>query len=1002
MAAQPQWRNLLMGFVQNLRIVSREQSAKPGEKGVQIKLWRSQQRILDEVVAGMDQGIRKFYVLKSRQLGSTTIWVIIALFWLLLHPRMKGALVVDKEQTRDDFREQIRNIIESIPESYGGFRIKSGADNRNFMVFQTKQGNQWVDTSQLNFLVAGISGTKEAWGESSGYSLVVLTEIASYGSPVGLASFEEAMSESNPDRLYVYESTAKGYNHWRDKWFAARQDAFTARCIFVGWWGKEGNVILKTDPRFQVCGLTPPDERERARIQAVEERYGWKITEEQLAWYRWRQQQNTTGESTLNQNQPWCLTADTRVGTDHGILRISDIEAGVEGSCGRIVRAGKTGRFPIYRVKTSLGYEVRGTVNHPLIDGEGNEVPLSEATGVRLRLCVPKFATELHVVEWREGITECRVRITQDFARLIGLFMGDGSASGGTKGGWVVQLVCHERETDLIAEYVRLFEVCFGVTPCVQIKQKDQGAARGPYRWVAVQCSSRMVFDTFKKLGLLRNDTGKTMRKVHVPEFIWRSPKEVVQEFLSGLFEADGFNGFKSPRVVFSSKYADFSRDVQRLLLGFGITSKLTLVDAKLRDKTFPATCLSLRTMESRRFNEEIGFISDRKRNRWEEAKQTPTKGPCLPIELADEVVSVESEEVEEDVYNLTVEDSHLFDANGILTHNCEEEAFVMSGKSFFQVRLIQQDYERLHDKVSYEGWRFWFGADFWGTSIENLHADPLRRDEIELRVWHPPHPNGRYVIGCDPAGGSNDKNDRHCCSVWRCYGDKLVQVAEFADNRCETRHCAWVLAYLAGIYRNCMINIELSGGYGKSVKVELNHLRDLLNAEFNAQRRSLRGDDWSDFLYNARHYLYRRPDAPTAAGFIEDFLTSNDLKRQIFNEFRDAHINGYAVINSTPLLEEMQIIVQDGAEIGAPGNAKDDRAFAACLATHAWAQHERPGMLAMGEIFAVVDARESGEQTQGGMVNKVVAQYLKEVQAGAKEAMMTPEQQWMQARGLA
>ncbi len=637
MPTTPQWRKLLTGFVANLRIVSREQSAKPGEKGVKIKLWRSQQRILDEVVKGMDEGVRKFFVLKSRQLGSTTVWVIIGLFWLLLHPRMKGALVVDQEKTRDDFREQIRNIIESIPESYGGFRIKPGADNKHFMVFQTKQGGQWVDTSQLNFLVAGTSGSKEAWGESSGYSMVILTEVANYGSPVGLSNFEEAMSEQNPDRLYCYESTAKGYNHWRDKWSAARADAFTSRCIFVGWWAKEANSLAKSDPRFAVHGMTPPDERERARIQAVKDRYGWEITSEQLAWYRWRTSQNTTGESSLNQNQPWV-----------------------------------------------------------------------------------------------------------------------------------------------------------------------------------------------------------------------------------------------------------------------------------------------------------------------------------------------------------------------------EEEAFVLSGKSYFQTRLIAQDYERIHDTVEYEGWRFWFGADFWGTTIEPLRGDPLRREEIELRVWHEPHPNGRYVIGCDPAGGSNDKNDRHAISVWRCYGDKLVQVAEYADNRCETRHCAWVLAYLAGIYRNCMINIELSGGYGKAVKVELNHLRELLATEFNQQRRSLKGDDWSDFLYNARHYLYRRPDAPTAAGFIEDFLTSGDLKRQIFNEYRDAHINGYAVINSTPLLEEMQIIVQEGSEIGAPGNSKDDRCFAACLACHAWAQHERPGMLAMGETFATVSARESGEQTQSGLVNGIVSRYLQDVQAGAHEARQTPEQQWLIERGLA
>jgi hypothetical protein len=624
----PKWRKLLNSFIDNLRIVSREESAKPGEAGTKLKIWDSQKRILAEVAKGMDEGVRKFYVLKSRQLGSTTIWVIIALFWLALHPRMKGALVVDQEKTRDDFREQIRNIITSIPAGYfgGAFGIKKGGDNKYFMAF--------TNGSQLNFLVAGTSGSKTAWGESSGYSLVLLTEVANYGSPEGLNNFEEAMSEDNEERLYVYESTAKGFNHWRDRWLSARADPFRSRCIFVGWWSKELNQIKKNDPLFAMHGLAPPDDREREKIKIVKERYDHEVTMEQLAWYRYRQSRPSQSEESLNQNQPWY-----------------------------------------------------------------------------------------------------------------------------------------------------------------------------------------------------------------------------------------------------------------------------------------------------------------------------------------------------------------------------EEEAFVLGGKSYFQTRLIAQDYERI-GSVIYVGFRFWFGRDFWSTRMENLAGDPLRKHEVELRVWHPPVKDGRYVIGVDPALGSSERNDRHAISVWRCYADKLVQVAEYADNMSETRQCAWVLAYLAGIYRQCVIIIELTGGYGNAVKVELNHLRELLFADFNRDKRSAKGEDWSEFLSNARSYLYRRTDSPGSAGHTEDFMTTNNLKGQIFNEFRDAHINGYAEINSKPLLEEMQIVVQNGDEIAAPGNQKDDRTFAACLATHAWVQHERPGLVMLGETYATVEARESGEGGTGGLVDQIVSQYL--AQVNAAEAEKTPAQTWLEQRGLA
>lgn len=624
MAKQPKWRPLLLQFIDNLRIISREESVKLGEQGTKIELWNSQKRILHEIADAMDQGIRHFNVLKSRQLGSTTVWVIIALFWLALHPKMKGAMVFDQDKTREEFREQIRTIVSSIPASYMNFKIVKGGDNKFMMRFS--------NGSQLTFLVAGTGGSKEAWGESAGFSFVLLTEVASYGSEIGLNNFEEAMSETNPDRLYGYESTAKGYNHWKTRWDAGRADPFTQRNIFVGWWSKELNRIEKRDARFALYGLTPPDDRERARIKIVKERYHHEIEPEQLAWIRWRMASGKQTESSLNQNQPWI-----------------------------------------------------------------------------------------------------------------------------------------------------------------------------------------------------------------------------------------------------------------------------------------------------------------------------------------------------------------------------EEEAFILTGKSFFQIRLIARDYERA-GAVPYMGFRFWLGNDFWSAQIERIQ-DQNRKHEIELRIWHEPTKDGHYAIGCDPAGGSDDKNDRHAIGVWRCYADKFVQVAEYADNMSDTRQAAWVLAYLAGTYKNCMINLELSGGYGKAVLAELENLKQMLRSDVYREKRSAKGHDWSDFLDNARYYIYRRPDAPTSAGYIINFQTSGDLKRQILNEFRDLHVNEVLLINSVPLLEEMQIVVQDGSSIGAPNNQKDDRCISGCLAAHAYIQHIQPTLLMQGETYASVEAREAGERTGGHIVDRIVTQYLRQITE--EEIAMTPAQQWMSERGL-
>ena len=331
-----------------------------------------------------------------------------------------------------------------------------------------------------------------------------------------------------------------------------------------------------------------------------------------------------------------------------------------------------------------------------------------------------------------------------------------------------------------------------------------------------------------------------------------------------------------------------------------------------------------------------------------------------------------------------------------------EEQAFIMTGRSFFQNGLIGRDLDRM-SQTPYQGYRFWMGRDFWSASLERLPGDETRRKEIELRVWEEPTETGRYVIGMDPAGGSDDKNDRHALSVWRCYADQLIQVAEYADNVAETRQAAWVLAYLAGVYRECIINLELSGGYGKAVMVELEHLQEMLRADMNAGRKGPKGQDWTDFLSNARYYIYRRPDSPTANGYVLNWLTTSDNKRMIFNELRDSHINGVLQINSRPMLEEMLKIVQDGSDISAPNHQKDDRTFAACLAHHAWVQHVRPSMIAMGETYAAVTERaEKGVSGSAQFINNIVEQFM---QAGGGLSQQweeaDPDTQWAQDRGF-
>lgn len=274
-----------------------------------------------------------------------------------------------------------------------------------------------------------------------------------------------------------------------------------------------------------------------------------------------------------------------------------------------------------------------------------------------------------------------------------------------------------------------------------------------------------------------------------------------------------------------------------------------------------------------------------------------------------------------------------------------EDQAFVLTGTSFFPLRRLQDDMERCLESgaVLFKAYRYHLGETFLQSSVDLQQV--YKSGDADLRVWEEPKPTGHYVIGVDPAYGRNDWKDRHAVSVWRCFADRLIQVAEFASDNPLTYQCAWIMAHLAGAYRNCIINLEVNGP-GRGVIQELNNLKRQLRSGIWQDEARARG--LVDAFAQARWYLYHRPDS-MGTGYAYGWNTTADNKLLIMNQMRDSYTLGLMTVNSVPLLEEMEGVIQDGGEIGAPGRGKDDRVFAATLAHKAWIEWIRPKLMAQG-----------------------------------------------------
>ena len=298
-----------------------------------------------------------------------------------------------------------------------------------------------------------------------------------------------------------------------------------------------------------------------------------------------------------------------------------------------------------------------------------------------------------------------------------------------------------------------------------------------------------------------------------------------------------------------------------------------------------------------------------------------------------------------------------------------ETEAWVTTGSNFFNNRRVNDDTSFVKNYSLFKAYNFSFNKSFSTLQVTQTTnaADP------ELRVWEEPKKGARYVIGMDVAYGLSEINDRTVVSVWRCFADKLVQVAEFASSRPETDEATWVLAWLAGCYQDVIINLEINGP-GMQVFRGIKDLKNQIRS--NMIRDVPRGLNTDRSLDTARWFLWHRPDS-MGAGYCYGFKTQWDNKMYMLNLYRDTYNTEQMLVRSVPLLAEMTTLKQEGDSIQASGRNKDDRVIAAGLACYAWSEWVRSGMMSENRTFKSEMATQEVRERSDKVVDHIIPAYF-------------------------
>ena len=385
----------------------------------------------------------------------------------------------------------------------------------------------------------------------------------------------------------------------------------------------------------------------------------------------------------INASNP-CVTGDTLVATAEGWRRIDALVGrtarviGLDGQPHLVTRVFPTGTKPVFRLRTRAGYEVRITADHKVWTRDRGDVAVRDLqVGDRLELQGPGFG---------------RRALGDRLALAVGVAVGDGCLSRSFAAGRkqeIVTLTMAADEAGVLARIAacvneekalrRAVGSGVGNPSPVHVTTKGSGSR--------LSFSSQPVVDLFKDLAVL--DEG-SHRKRFTPA-VFELDEGSLAGVLRGLFTADGTvanYGEKSQYVALDSTSLDLLQQVQILLLGFGIKSKLyrerraghseaMLPDGRGGDKAYAVREVhSLRISRTSRFlfEREIGF--DPASPKAAALREMNAAFGAYQDELADRVESIEACG-EEPVFDLTEESTNHFVANGLAVHNCSEFMFL-------------------------------------------------------------------------------------------------------------------------------------------------------------------------------------------------------------------------------------------------------------------------------------------------------------------------------------
>jgi len=316
----------------------------------------------------------------------------------------------------------------------------------------------------------------------------------------------------------------------------------------------------------------------------------------------------------------YCVTADSLVITEKGLIKIGEIvdakpnsdnpiDLNVLSANGRINKSDMlfhSGKHRVLKIKTKFGYEIEGTLNHPIVVIEKDEEGRPKLKWKMLsQVKVGDYVAINRIVpmDWQDYEFKLNgkvIKIDKDWAIILGALVSEGhlEINSDRRSYRVLFVNTSERFVDIFLNSLKSIASKLGFESNIKVYTRVLKSGKEMYE---VYVLNKEFCELLEHMGLNSKSSER-----EIPKPILMSSKEIQKWFLRALFEGDGSVNVRKDgiSIYYYSSSLKLLKQIQILLLNFGIVSSIK------KDKNLYR--LIIYTQDAKRFADEIGFLCDK------------------------------------------------------------------------------------------------------------------------------------------------------------------------------------------------------------------------------------------------------------------------------------------------------------------------------------------------------------------------------------------------------